>query len=146
MGNTDSFSVDDYSVQSNALIGGELSASQSNTSKRVKQMTNVQKEALELFKRKNNDYGDAFAEYGTIGVLIRLGDKIQRYVSVSNKGVALVDNEKLRDTLIDLANYASMAVMLMDEENSVLKDDTIVSQDSSDYDSVEVDDDDNDVE
>jgi hypothetical protein len=44
-----------------------------------------------------------------------MGDKIQRLLSVSNNGVALVDNESLRDTLIDLHNYAAMGVMLLDE-------------------------------
>jgi hypothetical protein len=29
--------------------------------------------------------------------------------------VTLVNNESLRDTLIDLHNYAAMAIMLMDE-------------------------------
>ena len=33
----------------------------------------IHKEALELFIRKNADYGDAFAEYGTVGVLVRMG-------------------------------------------------------------------------
>ena len=33
----------------------------------------------------------------------------------SNKGVALVDSESLRDTLIDLHNYAAMGIMLLDE-------------------------------
>jgi len=84
--------------------------------KRVTQMTSVQSEALELFKKKNTDYGDAFATYGSVGVIVRMGDKIQRLVSVSNKGVSLVDNENLRDTLIDLHNYAAMAVMLLDEK------------------------------
>ena len=82
---------------------------------RVKQMTAVQNEGLELFKKKNSDYGDAFANYGTIGVIVRMGDKIQRLISVSNKGVNLVNTESLRDTLIDLHNYAAMAIMLMDE-------------------------------
>ena len=31
---------------------------------RVKQMEAVQNEGLELFKKKNADYGDAFAKYG----------------------------------------------------------------------------------
>jgi hypothetical protein len=84
-------------------------------SDRILQMINVQNEALELFKRKNADYGDAFANYGTVGVIVRLGDKIQRLVSVTNSGVNLVNTESLRDTLIDLHNYAAMAVMLMDE-------------------------------
>jgi hypothetical protein len=44
-----------------------------------------------------------------------MGDKIQRLISVTNKGVALVDNESLRDTLIDLHNYSAMALMLIDE-------------------------------
>lgn len=82
---------------------------------RMNQMTTVQKEALELFRKKNTDYGDAFATYGTVGVIVRMGDKIQRLISVSNKGVALVDSESLRDTLIDLHNYAAMGIMLLDE-------------------------------
>ena len=45
-----------------------------------------------------------------------MGDKIQRLISVTNKGVSLVDNESLRDTLIDLYNYAAMGIMLIDEK------------------------------
>jgi hypothetical protein len=85
---------------------------------RVSQMSNVQQEALALFKKKNKDYGDSFATYGSVGVIVRIGDKIQRLLSVSKNGVALVDNESLRDTLIDLHNYAAMAVMLIDEKSS----------------------------
>lgn len=83
---------------------------------RINQMKAVHDEALELFRKKNSDYGDAFATYGTVGVIVRMGDKIQRLISVSKKGVALVDNESLRDTLIDLHNYAAMGIMLLDEE------------------------------
>jgi len=46
-----------------------------------------------------------------------MGDKIQRLISVSNKGVAFVNSETLRDTLIDLHNYAAMGIMLIDEQN-----------------------------
>jgi hypothetical protein len=86
---------------------------------RINQMTAVQVEALELFKRKNADYGDAFATYGTVGVIVRMGDKMQRLISVTNKGVSLVDTESLRDTLIDLYNYAAMGVMLIDEKREI---------------------------
>jgi len=85
---------------------------------RVTQLSAVQNEGLELFKRKNADYGDAFANYGPIGVLIRMGDKIQRLVSITDREVALVNDESLRDTLIDLHNYSAMAVMLMDESTT----------------------------
>jgi len=82
---------------------------------REEQLQKVQSEALTLFQKKNKDYGDAFANYGTIGVLVRLSDKISRAVSVSKSSVTLVADESLRDTLIDLHNYAAMAIMLMDE-------------------------------
>ena len=45
---------------------------------RVQQLQEIQNKALELFKKKNADYGDAFAEFGIIGVLMRIQDKISR--------------------------------------------------------------------
>ncbi len=88
-----------------------------NTANRVEQMAKVQSEGLELFKRKNSDYGDAFASYGVIGVLVRMGDKILRAQSITNSSIALVNSETLRDTLIDLHNYSAMAIMLLDEDD-----------------------------
>ena len=82
---------------------------------RVEELLTVQKEARELFEKKNADYGDAFADYGVVGVLVRLGDKLRRCQNISNKGVNIVNDESMRDTLIDLHNYAAMAVMLHDE-------------------------------
>ena len=87
-------------------------------SSRVSQMQLVQNEGLELFKRKNQDYGDAFANYGVIGILVRMGDKIARLQSISTKSVSLVNSESLRDTLIDLHNYSAMAIMLLDEDEN----------------------------
>ena len=82
---------------------------------RVEQMEKIQKEALELFTKKNIDYGDAFAKYGIIGVLMRIEDKLQRSVSITKNGVNLIKDEGIRDTLIDLHNYSAMALMLLDE-------------------------------
>lgn len=82
---------------------------------RTEQMKKIQSEALELFIKKNNDYGDAFAKYGTIGVLMRMEDKIQRFLTIKKNGVKLVNDESVRDTLIDLHNYSAMAIMLLDE-------------------------------
>ena len=64
---------------------------------RVEQMEQIQLEGLELFKKKNQDYGDAFAEYGPIGVLIRMGDKINRLASVTGSSVSLIKTETIRD-------------------------------------------------
>jgi len=48
-------------------------------------------------------------------VLVRMGDKLRRAVSITDSGVTLVDDEGLRDTLMDLHNYAAMGIMLLDE-------------------------------
>ena len=82
---------------------------------RVEQLKNIQKEALALFIKKNADYGDAFANFGVIGVLMRIEDKIQRALSITKNGINLVDDETLRDTMIDLHNYSAMTLMLLDE-------------------------------
>jgi len=84
---------------------------------RVDQMIAVHKEALELFKKKNADYGDSFANYGPVGVIVRMGGGISRLSSVTKNGVSFIDNESVRDTLIDLHNYAAMAIMLLDEKD-----------------------------
>lgn len=86
-------------------------------SNRIEQMEKIQLEAKELFRKKNQDYGDSFANYGPIGVIVRMGDKIQRLQSISKNKIALVADEKMRDTLIDLHNYAAMAIMLLDNDD-----------------------------
>lgn len=83
---------------------------------RVEQMKQIQKEGLELFTKKNIDYGDAFAKFGIIGVLMRIEDKIQRSLSITKNGAHLVNDESIRDTLLDLHNYSAMALMLLDEQ------------------------------
>ena len=82
---------------------------------RVEQFSKIQKDGLELFARKNADYGDAFAKHGVVGVLVRIEDKIQRALSISKSGVTLVSSESLEDTLLDLHNYAAMALILLHE-------------------------------
>ena len=82
---------------------------------RVQQMERVQSNALDMFRKKNADYGDAFAKFGVVGVLMRIEDKIQRALSITKNGVNMVDDESIRDTLMDLHNYAAMAVMVLDE-------------------------------
>ena len=82
---------------------------------RINQMNEIQQTAMELFKKKNIDYGDAFAKYGVIGVLMRIEDKIQRSLSITKNGVNLINDEGIKDTLLDLHNYAAMALMLLDE-------------------------------
>lgn len=77
-------------------------------------------EINELYAKKNHDYGDSFAqsfrEEGMAMVRIRLGDKFNRLKALTRGGEQKVADESIRDTLIDLANYAIMAVLEMEGE------------------------------
>lgn len=72
-----------------------------------------------LYARKNHDYGDSFhlsfAEEGLAMPRIRLGDKFNRFKTLSQSASQEVQDESLRDTLIDLANYALMTILEMEE-------------------------------
>ena len=68
----------------------------------------------ELYARKNHDYGDSFVEtvneFGLIAPAIRLSDKLNRFKSLL-KSTSQITDEKIEDTLIDMANYAIMTVI-----------------------------------
>lgn len=68
----------------------------------------------ELYATKNADYGDSVAEtykrYGLTSFLVRMEDKLNRARILSNQE-AQVQDEKLEDTLLDLANYALLAII-----------------------------------
>ena len=71
-------------------------------------------EMSELYSAKNHDYGDAFgqtfAELGIISAITRISDKTNRLKSLATKD-QLVDDERIEDTLMDLANYAVMTLI-----------------------------------
>ena len=90
-----------------------MSKKESNS---IDEFLKVQKDNFELFKKKNKDYGDSFNDFGVIGILIRNFDKLNRLINVSKNCVNYVKDESLRDTLIDISNYAVMGVMLIDRE------------------------------
>ena len=75
-------------------------------------------EMNDLYARKNADYGDSFhtsfKEEGMAMVRIRLGDKFNRFKTLSRGTEPKVKDESIRDTLMDLANYALMAVLEME--------------------------------
>ena len=82
----------------------------------------------ELHAKKNQDYGsdiDPFAnvrasqEWGVrpwIGALVRLNDKVHRLKQFVKKGS--LANESARDSMMDIAVYSLIALVLYDEEVS----------------------------
>lgn len=85
---------------------------------KVRQHAAVCNELNALFASKNADYGDAFhisfLDEGLAMARIRLGDKLARFKNLSRSNAQMVSDESIRDTLIDLANYAIMTVMELD--------------------------------
>ena len=78
-----------------------------------------------IYAKKNHDYGDSFhdtfVEEGFAMSRIRLSDKLNRFKALTkNPDTQQVNDESIRDTLIDLANYAIMTVLEMeiDEKES----------------------------
>ena len=88
------------------------------TKTKVQMHREICEEINDLYARKNQDYGDSFhqtfVEEGMAMARIRLGDKFNRFKTLSRSGEQKVDNESIRDTLIDLANYAIMTVLEME--------------------------------
>ena len=80
----------------------------------------VCKELTETYKKKNADYGNSFEnsldKHGLIAGIVRMDDKMSRLISLNSKNEQQVMDESLRDTLMDLANYAIMSVMWLDEQ------------------------------
>lgn len=73
-----------------------------------------------LYKTKNADYGDSmhplFEEYGLTAFLVLFGTKINRVKTLMNKDSHTY--ESLEDSLMDLANYALIAITELRAENS----------------------------
>lgn len=74
---------------------------------------------LKTYETKNHDYGDSFhksvTKYGLIAALTRMSDKFERAENLILKSDQFVKNESLEDTLLDLATYAIMTAMEIEE-------------------------------
>tara|TARA_Y100000022_G_scaffold64057_1_gene54973 strand:- start:3342 stop:3707 length:366 start_codon:yes stop_codon:yes gene_type:complete len=79
---------------------------------------------------KRHDYAsveDVFANFRTCemggipawkGCCVRLGDKFSRIMGFAKKELLQVKDESIKDTLIDMANYALIALILYEEYKS----------------------------
>lgn len=69
----------------------------------------------QVYKAKNHDYGDSFGDtykkLGIISAVTRLSDKMNRIMSLAVSHDAHVKDEKIEDTLLDMANYAIMTLI-----------------------------------
>jgi hypothetical protein len=77
-------------------------------------------ELREMYICKNDAYGDSFGktfrELGIISSVTRMNDKMERIKSLVMG--AKENDEKLEETLRDLANYAIMTIMEIENKNA----------------------------
>lgn len=77
-------------------------------------------ELHEIYVEKNRSYGCSFhrtfEEEGFAMARIRLTDKLERFKNLTRAGSDGTEDESVRDTLMDLANYAIMTIMEMESE------------------------------
>lgn len=75
---------------------------------------------FETYKRKNQDYGNSFDktldEWGLSIAAVRLEDKLNRFKSFVKNGSFKVNDEGVNDTLSDLATYAIMTIMYLNNK------------------------------
>ncbi len=80
--------------------------------------------ALALMHQKNNDYANVedpfenFRMFGSLGILVRMSDKFQRLRNFERRGTFSVPDESLRDTVLDLINYAVIYYAWKEEERA----------------------------
>ncbi len=75
-----------------------------------------------LYARKNNDYGNSFADtyqrFGPVSALTRMSDKFNRACQLAlYPKDQKINDEGLKDTLLDLAAYSIMYAMELEREN-----------------------------
>ena len=72
----------------------------------IAEFESITKELVKLFAKKQHDYGPGnIAEFGEVGVLVRLNDKMERLKNLVLNGLE-ASNESIEDTLDDIASYA----------------------------------------
>jgi hypothetical protein len=75
---------------------------------------------LKVLVQKQKDYGPrniSHAPGGPInGLLVRMNDKVQRLINLTYKTDTAPNNEAIRDSYEDLANYCIIALMVLDKK------------------------------
>lgn len=86
--------------------------------KREKIFRRICAEMISVYHDKNLDYGNSFGEsveeFGLTASVIRIGDKYRRLKALATKQPRVKD-ESVKDTLLDMANYAIMTLIELED-------------------------------
>lgn len=107
----------DWKIKVTPNVTNSLEVPNELVDNNVKEFGSIIKDMINLYAKKNHDYGNAFERgldfIGPKYALSRLFDKVNRFATFSNNEEFLVKDESVEDTLIDLANYSIMTVIAM---------------------------------
>lgn len=86
---------------------------------KFKQITD---EMVKLYEKKSSDYGnsthDTYMKYGAVAYLVRMEDKINRVRSLTQNNNQKVEDEKIHDSLVDLANYSILMLLELEGDKN----------------------------
>lgn len=72
--------------------------------------------------QKNRAYGDSFGksfnDWGIAAAAIRITDKFNRFINLAKHPDVDVGDERITDTLIDMANYCIMTVVELEKNRN----------------------------
>ena len=75
----------------------------------------LQKHHYKLYSHKNQEYNDSYKEYGIVGLLTILNNKMNRAIHISASKIEVVKFESLEDNLTDISNYCILALMELEK-------------------------------
>lgn len=74
-----------------------------------------------MFFLKNERYGNSFTDtiedYGLVASMVRITDKFKRMTTLFQNSKLSYDDESLKDTMLDMANYLIMTVAYLTEDS-----------------------------
>ena len=80
----------------------------------------VLSEMMDIYKKKNADYGNSFSEtiqeFGYIPAVARINDKLKRVKNMVKGNNMNITDESLRDNLMDIANYCVLTIIELDKQ------------------------------
>jgi hypothetical protein len=94
--------------------------------KRAERFKELQGLMFDIQDKKGRDYGEEtdglknLRRRGQFGVVARMGDKLTRLETLTQPGRAVaVQDESVEDTLLDLANYCLLLIILREDESGM---------------------------
>lgn len=76
----------------------------------------------DTYIKKNHDYGDSFGksfqDWGITAAAVRIEDKFNRFKNLAKGAENMVADERMEDTLLDMANYCIMTVLELQEKTN----------------------------